>query len=267
MNCQHVRRVGRFPRRIGMALGACLVVAIGFTSLAQALTIPVNCNGQHVGDITVNTSGSGVAGGFTSIVGTPPSLAAAAQICEEDHFNWYQVITADNMPPNDAGGQPLVPPYPDPPPGGYGPPSTQWADNLPWYWDEGADPPPATPGFADGYNLDDNLQDISPADGTDDTLNFADYPGGAAGSSVTFKTWLVSLNADGSLHGFHSGFEWMWSNPTGGAGSSTITPGALTPQAGQALYNSLAVPEPASFAMMAFAVCAFLGWHGRRNAA
>lgn len=56
----------------------------------------------------------------------------------EHHWNWYQVVVRDNDPPTDAAGNPLTPPYVDPPTGGY---PGQLADGHPWYWDEWAVPP------------------------------------------------------------------------------------------------------------------------------
>jgi len=228
---------------VGLVLAACIAPA-------AALTIPVNCGMPpvHVGDIVVNPSGSGMSGDFTSVVGGPPAtMAAACAQCGEDHMNWFQVVTADNMPPNGPGGpgNQLTPPYIDPPFGGYGPPDQQWADNRPWYWDETVPPgPPFPPGYQAGLGLGPNT--------FADHLHWEDFPGGAAGSNVKFSTWLVSLNADGSLHEFHEGFSWMWSNPGGGAGTSMIVGGPLTPQQGQGLYGQL-VPEPATFALVVLA--------------
>jgi hypothetical protein len=181
---------------------------------ASALNIPVNCGGNAVGNITVNVANGGIRGGFTSTVGgPPPTQAAAAAACNEDHFNWYQIVTADNNPPVDAGGNRLAAPYVDPPPGGYGNDpntggdDTQWGDRLPWYWDEGADPPAGTPGFQDGLNVADNTAGA--------TLSYADFPGGLPNTNLSFSTWLVSLNANGSFHSWHPGFSWDWSNSTG----------------------------------------------------
>lgn len=253
-------RGNRGRRLFVVMIAACVIASVGIVQAAP-ITIPVNC-GQpavHVGDVTVDVSGGGVAGGFSSIVGTPPSLAAAAAACNEDHFNWYQVVTADNMPPNDAGGNPVVPPYVDVPPGGYGPPSTQWGDNLPWYWDEGADPPAGTPGFSDGFNIADHLQDINPADGTIETLHYEDFPGGAAGTNLSFKTWLVSLNADGSFHSWHGGFSWDWSNSTGGDVASNLAAFEGAPTAAE--YTDIIggfVPEPSALSLLAFVGMVFI---------
>jgi len=238
-----------------LAFALSFAIAVWCNSVAQGLSVPVNC-GQppvHVGDIVTNPSGTGIKGDFTSIVGgPPPTLAAAATACGEDHFNWFQVVTADNHPPNGPGGpgNGLTPPYIDPPIGGYGPPDTQWADNRPWYWDEVVPPgPPFPPGYKPGLQLSANT--------FPDHLHFEDFPGDPnADAALQFKTWLVSLNADGSLHEFHEGFMWSWTNSqTGGSVTITTVQGQpLTPAQGLALYNQL-VPEPSTALMFAFAAC------------
>ena len=125
----------------------------------MAARIDVACNGTPVGVIDLVpafVSGRvGLTGGFATPLG---SLGAAAAACGEDHFNWYQQVLTDNIPPVNTAGARLRTPYNDPPPGGYGGPFPQWADNFPWYWDEGSDPPSDTPGFKDGYNRLDNEQ-------------------------------------------------------------------------------------------------------------
>lgn len=207
----------QFPVRILKLTSYVLLCGICTYAYAAPVVIPINCNGNPVGNISVDVSGdsTGVTGGFTSTVGGPPAtLAAAAAACGEDHFNWYQIVTADNKPPKDAGGNqiPVPPPaYVDPPPGGY---SNQWADNLPWYWDE-TQPAAGTPNYDPGLQLS--------AQTTADTLKFSDFPGGAAGTNLSFATWLVSLNADGSFHSWHEGFTWDWSNATGNDVASNVT--------------------------------------------
>src|SRR3954452_22555066 len=86
-----------------LAFALSFAIAVWCNSVAQGLSVPVNC-GQppvHVGDIVTTRSGARREGDFTSSGGEPPPpLAAAATACEEDHFNWFQVVTADNHPPN-----------------------------------------------------------------------------------------------------------------------------------------------------------------------
>ena len=192
------------------------------TSVAPG-QVDINCDGMKVGEVSFQTAtasdGSpGVVGSFVATINDAngkPSIDAAAAKCDEDHFNWYQ--TAEGTHPLIPGGGP----QPDPLPGGNNPPG-DWADKLPWYWDEGADPPAGTPGFSDGYHVDDNTFD-SNKDGVKDTLGYQDFPAGPAGTNVTFHTWLVSLNADGSLHSFHDGgIQWNYSNSAVSGESTSI---------------------------------------------
>ena len=191
-----------------------LAAVVALSVPVHALTIPVMNGGTQVGTITVDVdpappaSPKGVKGEFTSSVGDPPSLAAAAQAMGEHHFNWGQVVLEDNKPPNDASGNPLVPPYLDPPPGGYGPPSAQWADDLPWYWDETQPPDPKPASWEPGYDLGSRTEP--------NRLDFRDYPWGEEGTKLKFATFLISCNADGSLHSIHEGFVWTWERPASG---------------------------------------------------
>lgn len=206
-----------------------MTLFFAFVGNATALVIPINCDGKLIGSINVNTANGSISGGFTTNAALFPTLGDAAKQCGEDHFNWYQIVVKDNKPPVDAGGNRLVAPYVDPPNGGYGNDpttpgnDTQWADNLPWYYDEGADPAPGTPGFVDGFNLLDNI--------TGNTLSFFDSPGGPAGTILSFHTWLASVNADGTSHGLHNpSFLWDWSNASGTAVASNLRlpePGSL----------------------------------------
>jgi len=259
--------IGSGKWRIAVAIGAVVLLWAVGPDVAAALVIDVKApDGTKVGSITVNVSadGKGIVGGFTSTYpqppppGTEPSLGGAAAKCGEDHFNWFQVVTADNKPPNGADGKPLTPPYLDPPLGGYGGDDVQWADNRFWYWDETA-PAAGTPGYDARYQLSNQT--------TNDTLHYEDFPGGAPGTQLGFSTWLASVNADGSLHSFHGGFSWTWQKPAGGgsegsgrrdleipgvwppdhlAGTVVLLPTPLTPQQGWQAYQTF-VPEPSSF--------------------
>jgi hypothetical protein len=202
--------------------------ALLFVQCAFATRVDIVCNGMNVGvvDIVPALDGArpGLSGGFATPVG---SLAAAAALCGEHHFNWHQRVTSDNMPPVDAGGNRLVPPYDDPPPGGYGNDpttggdDTQWADDFPWYWDEGPDPPAGTPGFENGYNRLDN-------EPTGSMLRFRDFPGGPDGTRVTFSLALVSLNADNTLHSSYPILNWYYFDPLGPAGPIAAIPEPAT---------------------------------------
>jgi hypothetical protein len=232
------RKTGIF----GLCLAAPVAIAMlaASASGARALTIPISCGGMQVGSITVNAQGAGmgISGGFTSSVGTPPSLAAAAAACGETQFNWYQIVTSDNGRAQNAAGMFLTAPYVDPPPDGY---NYLWADNLPWYWNM-TNPPNGAP------NVDPDLG--LGAQTTMSTLNFSDNPTSAG--NITFMTWLVSLNANGSLQSFDAGFAWTYSTE-----SNTVTGLVeyLEPPT-DAQYQDLvggfakAIPEPATWVLM-----------------
>jgi hypothetical protein len=226
-------------------IGLCLApIAIGAVALsasdARALTIPISCGGTQVGSITVNAQGAGkgISGGFTSTAGNPPSLAAAAAACGETQFNWYQIVTADNGKAQNANGMFLKAPYVDPPPGGY---NYLWADNLPWYWNMG-NPPNGAPNVEPDFALG--------AQTTMSTLNFADNPTSAG--DISFTTWLVSLNANGSLQSFDAGFTWEYST----ASNSVTDISEYLEEPTDPQYADLiggfekAIPEPATWILM-----------------
>jgi hypothetical protein len=229
---------------IALAVGAAGSAMLAALHAARAVPVstPVSCNGVQVGTLAadVNSTSTAMTASFISSVGgPPPSLFDAAKACGEDHFNWYQIVTADNHPPRDAAGNPIpVPPpaYVDPPPGGY---SNQWADRLPWFWDE-VRPPPGTPNFEPDLQLSANV--------TANILYFADGPtSGFRDTRLSFATWLVSENADGSLVDFHCGFTWSWT-AAAGAGQPALIPNCAGPTPAQ--YANIIggfdtrIPEP-----------------------
>ena len=187
-----------FGQRLPLAVLVTTLSLICRSAYALPIVIPVKCGGNTVGEIRVDTDGTGLKGGFASTVGGPPaSLAGAASACGEDHFNWYQIVTATNIAVKNRQGTDLVTPWVDPPLNGLDPAiDPTWADNLPWYFDEYA-PPAGTPNFSDAYQR--STQTAA------NLLTYFDYPGGHISS---FTTWLVSLNADSSFHSFHEGFSW-----------------------------------------------------------
>lgn len=228
-------------RTIGI-IRLCLTAIMGAVVLsatdARAIVIPVNCNGNRVGTIDVNPVRSGISGGFMSTTGSPATLAAAARACNETQFNWYQVVTADNGRARNAAGMRLTAPYVDPPPGGY---NDQWADNLPWYYD-------MTPAPAGAPNVDPALQ--LAANTTANTLNFSDFPMSAG--NISFSTWLVSLNANGSFQSFDGGFTWRYN--TANNNVDMLMAAAGNPPA--ALYANIIggfatqIPEPSTWALL-----------------
>lgn len=186
---------------------------------AQGVSIPVTSGYDAstplgVLDVSVNATGTGLVGQFTCTAG---SLAEVALYEGVDRFNWLTVVKADTDPPNDASGNPLPNSYYfDPPMGGY---QDVWADRWSRYWDEGADPPPGTPGFVDGRHLDDHT--------TSHALGFETVPVGPAGAGRTCRTYLVGVYDDGSTGFIYEGFEWTWSNPAAGPAQATVA-GPLT---------------------------------------
>jgi len=233
------------------------------TSLAYAGTMDVVCGTTTVGTITVNTNpggsgGGGISGGFTSTVGgPPPTLAAAAAACGEASFNWYQIVTATNGAYVDRQGNALTPPFVDPPLNGLAANiDPTWADSMPWYYDQYA-PAPGTPDYDASYQISNNT--------TADTLHFEDFPNGPAGPparTVSFRTWLVSLNSDSSFHAFEGGFSWDW---TKGTGVTNLTMDIANPTAAQ-YTNIIAgfstnIPEPGTMALGAAALA--LLWRKR----
>jgi hypothetical protein len=219
------------------------VVLLLFAGSAEAvpITFDVVCASNTVGVVKIDANGKGISGSFGT-TGNSGTLAAAAAACGEDHFNWYQIITADNQPPKDRAGNQLAPPYVDVPPNGYDSAfDTIWADNLPWYLDEYA-PPAGTPNFVTDTLLSSQT--------TKTALDFSDFPGGGDGLNLSFMTWLVSLNADSSFHSFHGGFSWDFSIAADGTNNGVTkiaTLGALPTNAEyQNIIGNFAtkVPEP-----------------------
>ena len=233
---------------------AIAMLFLGAWEPARAATMTVNCNGNPVGTITVNadpggSGGGGISGGFTSTVGgPPPTLAAAAAACNETQFNWYQIVTATNGAYVDRQGNNLTPPFVDPPLNGLAVIiDPTWADNMPWYYDMYS-PPNGTPNFDAGYLLSNNT--------TSSTLSFSDFPNGPAGPparTVSFSTWLVSLNADGSFQGFDGGFSWTWTKGTGVTNINTFANAPTNAQYANIIggFASAVAPEPSNLWLLA----------------
>lgn len=239
-------RLGGVRRTLGAVL---LAVGVFLPGIGHALTIPISCGGVQVGNIDVEVDLSrvrkGISAEFTSVVGTPDnSLAAAAAACYEDHFNWYQLVSG-NLPVIVDGG-----PQIDPLMGGQ---LNLWTDNLPWYLNETV-APAGTPLVVDPDFYLSNNTNV-------DTLLFIDYPfGHPPGTSLSFSTWLVSENKDGTWDSWHEGFTWCWKRSAAGV----ITVCEPVPL-GEGVYpRNFHVPEPDGLALFGLSMAILLLARRRR---
>jgi len=230
------------PRRAlrANAIGAGALLLAGlllFPDVSRAdhlLTIPVSDGVHTLGTLYVDDNpGFPVPRVMASFAVNTGTLASTAGIVGRDHFNWYQVVSWSDDAAFDAAGRELEAPYIDPPAGGYGDDrstsgvdETRWADGLPWYLDEGADPPPGTRGFMDGLNLADN-------ETTGALTLFPIPPRSMPGKTTTHRTWLVALRAGGVDPVWLAGFGWDWN----GAQATHIFALCNPPIAGQ--YDDL----------------------------
>jgi hypothetical protein len=180
---------------------------------AATVTFDLTCCGQRLAIVIVEAKNeSPKPPTMTAVMGTRPGLSLnnCARICGQHHFNWYQQVVTDTNPPRDAAGNQLRPPYDDPPPGGY---PGLLADNLPYYWNEWPNGAPVgQAGYDPKYDL---MKNIGRNDQGSEILSFLDSPRDVDGVIVEFKTWLASVNKDGSLHGYHGGFSWRYIDPPG----------------------------------------------------
>lgn len=225
-----------------------LLIALGYSTVAASASFDVNCGGIAVGTVVPTPLGNQMLADFASTVG---SLAGSARLCGEDHFNWYQIVTATNVNARDRQGNPLTPPFVDPPLNGLDPAiDPTWADNLPWYWDEFS-PPEGTANFEPASLLSKhNFADI---------LQFEDIPHGPPGDMYSFRTWLVSLNADSSFQSFHGSFSWDWSSVAGVSNVNVVLDVPTDAQYKEIIPGFAAsVPEPFTFGFTALAL-ALLG--------
>jgi hypothetical protein len=118
------------------------------------------------------------------------TLTQAAELGGYDHFNWYQIATEY------PGSSLLLHPAPfvDPPYGRWwGGLGAQFADTLPFYWDE-------TDCF--GCEAEFNLHDPSNTAPDDKTLRFSDLPANnfisVFGGKMSFTTYLAGIRSDGT---------------------------------------------------------------------
>jgi hypothetical protein len=156
--------------------------------------------------------GVGIKAVFTSKLGKPATLKAAAQAYDAkkgDHLNWYQVVVSDTSPLYFIRDKKLIrlkAPYVDPPPGGYnnkkGEPISPPFDDLPWFYNEGKYPGPRAhiSFFSKGAEV-----------------SYRDFPAEiVANTTIKYKTWLVVVDKEGKFVAWAGvGFQWTWSNATG----------------------------------------------------
>ena len=129
--------------------------------------------------VTVTVNGPTVEAEFLP---TSVTLDTAARLSGFDHFNWLQVVRHDPHPPPGLNA-----PYIDPPVGG-GPAFGGYADDLPFYWDEGPDLNPL-------YHLSTHTHP-SPA-APNYSLDYSDTPQDRlmAGEHIDFTTSLVGVTS------------------------------------------------------------------------
>jgi RHS repeat-associated protein len=124
-----------------------------------------------------------------------------------DHLNWYQVAIEDTDPPTSATTKKkCVPPYIDPPAGGYEDVLKQWEDDYPWFNNE-VDPPKGRKAkmIPEGYGYDRSSK----------VFRFTDSLRSPNDATVVFKTWLVALDKDKKAKQCLTGFTWKWTQKNG----------------------------------------------------
>jgi hypothetical protein len=169
-----------------------------------AATFSVGVNGKALGEIALEVhrdlrGSQGLEGAFTPTGMTLPALLGYLGDNEQDrkaptHLNWLQVLTRSTLPPPNPQA-----PFIDPIIGGF---SKQWADNLPWYFDEEPAPDPLPVGKEYGAFA---LQEQT----TGSQLKYIDYVvGHPIGTEFSFQTFLVADYGDKTYRPLGDGFQW-----------------------------------------------------------
>jgi hypothetical protein len=237
---------------------AATLIAIAVCAVnAPAVQMDVSVNGTNYGTVTVTNSGGasqGLQGNFTANT----TLARMEAALGQDHLNWLQIVTADNMPPLGAGSNVLTAPYLDPPVGGY---IDQWADQRPWYFDEVSPPATNTVAWTNAYLLANNV--------TATQLNYFDFPGGGTGTVVNFVTFLVS-DYGNMTYSVLSGFTWSVSvNAMTNTVITSLAGGAVFSNSYSALVQNqtgwVLVPEPSALLLALIGLVTAIGIYRNRT--
>jgi len=167
-----------------------------------------------------------------------PTLASMYD--KVDRFNFYQygVVKSGFTTVFNKNGKTLGPAFIDPPSGGVYIKSgadkklmlAQWADDLPWYFDEKKPP-------EDAKNYDPNLFSISNQLTNDKTtLSYVDTPnlGPGQANEAVFYTWVVGVDKNGKLVNWLPGFSWNWTSDANNETNIKFL-GALKPLTGDQL--------------------------------
>ena len=185
-----------------------LFAALFLSSATAYAVVPVDFDifgsGEKVGAIHIemkpNGANFGLIGSFRVTKdedGIPLTLNELENFLGQDHLNWFQKVVGDTNQPNDANGNPLVPPYIDPPINGY---DFQWADDRPWYFDEFSKPADDPRDWSAAFLLSNNT------DGS--LLDYFDFPSDSkAGTTLDFATFLVS-DYGNQRYSVLGGFSW-----------------------------------------------------------
>lgn len=181
-----------------------LLNTTAFGATLGPIEFDASAKGETVGKVKINveTSGKneGLKGNFEVTKknedGATMTVDELENFLGHDYLNWFQNITRDTNSFKDSKGNPLKAPYIDLPKDGY---SNFWADDVPWYWHEKAQPAGNTRDWDAGFLLNNNLMGSA--------LNFEDFPADEPGTEVDFATFLVGDFGD-KTYQVLDGFSW-----------------------------------------------------------
>jgi hypothetical protein len=173
-------------------------------SVGSTANFSVEVNGKALGEIALEVKkdlqgSQGLEGAFTPTGMTLSDLLGYLGKKEQDkkaptHLNWLQVLTSANLPLPNPQALSI-----DPIRGGF---SRQWADNLPWYFDEEPPPNPLPEGKRYGAFV---LQEYT----TPSQLKYIDFVvGHPVGAEFSFQTFLVADYGDMTYRPLDYGFQW-----------------------------------------------------------